>query len=570
MSSPNNTKGARVIAAKAPRQRPSSVTAEQTISQLLCTRPWLSRPQSVSEQDRFIIYCRDNLVPGATGPKDWNEVTAEFNEKFREQLKPLAWKTLSKRCGVARKIFLGENEDYARVLTYPVPDIDAEGDSDEDVDMDTQMVGEEALHSDPTQPTPHPLPPNPSPQTKALLSIPSTRSMPGFYDPASISDTYITPTTRAKFHIRSRTASFVRFHFLNPHEDRLVKDNPQCVDIEILVANSPFYARNLQRNTHFTVIDVPEKFTARTVNVFIQVIAPVRATRLPEHYLWKAQAATPGVYDRFGAVKAEKIDWTVEGLLDLLFFAQILEVEWVVDMVIDRLHFLFVERKRLSQVTTDAVVSDIQRVAGRSRASMAAMHPTKLSAEDFGQGVVTHLAENSKDVQTLRFIVDLMSGLGGQADANWISRMSDRVKQVFNYASEECLINCSREEYCKRYHHHPHTARGCYTSSVNHPPTTFIKALYHFATPEELIRHSNGLLPSVVSGMSHTELSKLREDNSSPEMLNAEKKVLEMESRLEKAKAALRSARDASGVEKQHAMREAGKAVEEMYGPSQL
>ncbi|KAF5849140.1 hypothetical protein GGP41_006070 [Bipolaris sorokiniana] len=543
MSSPNNTKGKRVIATKAPRQRPASITPEPTISQLLSTRPWLSRPQSVSEQDRFIIHYRDNLIPGATAPKDWNEVTAEFNEKFREQLKPLSWKTLSKRCGVARKIFLGENEDYARVLTYPVPDIDTERESDEDVDMDTKI-------------------------SKALLPIPSIRSMPGFYDPASISDTYITPTTRAKFHIRNRTTSFVRFHFLNPNEDCLVKDNPQCVDIKILIANSPFYARNLQRNTHFTIVDVPKKFTAHTVNAFIQLIAPVCATRLPEHYLWKAQVATPGVYDRFGAVKAEKIDWTVESLLDLVFFAQILEVDWVVDMVIDRIHFLFVEQKRLNQV--NGAVSDTQRVAGRSRASMAAMQLTKLSTEDFGQGVITHLAEISMDMSTLRFIADLMSGLGSKLDAKWIARTSDKVKHVFTYASEDYLINSSHEGHCKRYHHHPHTARGCYTSCVNHPPATFIKALYHFATPEELIRHSNGLLPSGASSISNTGSSKLREENSSPEMLDAEKKVLEMESRLEKAKAALRWARDASGVEKQHAMREAGEAAEEMYGPSQL
>lgn len=562
MSPPSNAKGKRVITTKAPRQQPSSVISEPTISQLLSTRPWLSRPQSVSEQDLFIIYCRDNLVPGATGPKDWNEVTEEYNQKFREQMKPLSWKTLSKRCGIARKIFMGENEDYAHVLMYPVPDIDAEGDSDEDMDMGTHIVGEEALLSDPIQSTPQP--PSPPPPTPILLPIPSTRSMPGFYDPSSIPKSYITPTTRAKFHIRDRTTSFVRFHFLNTNEERSVKDNPQCVDIKILLANSPFYSRNLHRNVNFTIIDVPEKFNARTINAFIQLIAPVRATRLPEHYLWKAQAAPPGVYDRFGAVKAEKIDWTVVRLLNLLFFAQILEVDWVVDMVIDRLHFLFVEQKRLSQIA-DAGSDN----AGRSRASMSTQ-PTKLSAEDFGEDIVTHLAEVSRNMQTLRFIADLMSGLGSKVDEEWMGRASDKVKQAFTYASEEHLINCSREEYCTRYHHHPQTARGCYTSYIVHPPSTFIKALYNFATPEELIRHSTGLLPSGASGMSHTELARLREENSSPEMLDAEKKVLEMESRLEKAKAALRWVRDASGDEKQHAMREAGEAAEEMYGPSQL
>ncbi|EUC40099.1 hypothetical protein COCMIDRAFT_109641 [Bipolaris oryzae ATCC 44560] len=540
MSSPNNASGTRIIAAKAPRQRTASATPKLTVFQLLATRPWLLRPQSVSEQDLFIIHCRDNLVPGATGPKDWDEVAEEYNNKYREHMKPLAWKTLSKRCGIARKIFMGENEDYAHVLEYPVPDVDAEGESDEDVDMDTQIV--------------------------APITTLFTHSMPGFYDPASIPKTDITTIVRAKFHIRNRTTSFVRFHFLNTNEERLVKDNPQCVDTKILIANSPFYARSLHRSANYTIIDVPEQFNARTINVFIQLIAPVRATRLPDHYLWKAQAATPGLYDRFGAIKAEKIDWTVAGLLDLLLFAAILEVDWIVDIVIDRLHFLFVEQKRLSQ--TPAAVSD-SPVSGRLRTSMSAQ-PAKLHAEDFNGEIVSHLAEILRDMQTLGFIADVMRGLGAKVDEKWISSMSSQVKRVFTLASEEHLFNCSLEEYCKRYHHHPLTARGCYTSYIVHPPSTFIRALYNFATPEELVRHSSGLLPSGASGMSSTELSKLREENSSPEMLEAEKKVLEMESRLEKAKAALRWARDSSGLAKQHAMREAGEASEEMYGPSQL
>jgi hypothetical protein len=50
-------------------------------------RPWLARQQNISEQDLWVIYCRDNLVPGAIGPKNWGTVGAEFNEHFEEKLK---------------------------------------------------------------------------------------------------------------------------------------------------------------------------------------------------------------------------------------------------------------------------------------------------------------------------------------------------------------------------------------------------------------------------------------------------------------------------------------------------
>jgi hypothetical protein len=50
-------------------------------------RPWLTHQQNISEQNLWLIYCRDNFVPGATDVKDWPIVTSEFNAYFVDVLK---------------------------------------------------------------------------------------------------------------------------------------------------------------------------------------------------------------------------------------------------------------------------------------------------------------------------------------------------------------------------------------------------------------------------------------------------------------------------------------------------
>jgi hypothetical protein len=576
------------MATKAPCQQPTPVIYQPTVSQLLHSRPWLTRPQPVSKQDRFIIHCRDNLVPGATGPKDWFVVTAEFNQAFKDELRRLlAWKTLSKRCGIAWKIYLSENEDYARILAYPVPEID--GEEDIEVDTDVHMGDEDVMNlpfSPPQPQTTHTSiqpeasnPPNPAPNP---LTARSAYLTPGFYDPASISESYVAPLTRAKFHLRRRTSSPVSFDFLNHNEETLVKHDPQYVDIDILIANSPYYARRVQSHSNLIIIDVPEQFSARTVNIFIQVIAPIRATHLPDHYLWKAKKPVPGIFDQFGGIKVEKIVWTADVLLDLLFFAQILEVYWVVDMVIDRLHFLLTEQKRCDNVSRlmgniDKDRADVtsRHVPGDSRVPTVKPHLARLTAEDFGHNVIGHVAVISRDLPTLRFMFDLLCMLGRKADAEWACRASfDKVKHVFIHASSEYLTNSTQEEHCKRYHHHNSASKTCYTSHASHSSAEIINALYTTVTPQEFINLSIGLFPrsslSSTSSNDICDLSKLRKENSPPEMLQAEKMILEMESRMEKTKAALQRARVISGPEKQNAVREASKAAQDMYSPSEF
>ncbi|KAH7406755.1 hypothetical protein DE146DRAFT_648340 [Phaeosphaeria sp. MPI-PUGE-AT-0046c] len=54
-----------------------------------------SKQKARAEQDLCLLHCRDNLIPGSTGPKQWGVIVAEFNERFKEELsKDLAWNTL--------------------------------------------------------------------------------------------------------------------------------------------------------------------------------------------------------------------------------------------------------------------------------------------------------------------------------------------------------------------------------------------------------------------------------------------------------------------------------------------
>lgn len=445
----------RTIATKAPRHQPPL----PSIPHLLRTRPWLTRPQSISPQDFFVLHTRDNLVAGATGPKDWNLVAAEFNEAFKEELKkPLAWNTLSKRCVAARKTFLRENEEYAGVVRYPVPDLEGDEEDEEGEEEgyeDGDMLDVDETEGDGRGQTPslltgeglmHPTNALPSRNNAALVTpqnsgspppghhlLPATSPAllsPEFHNPSSIPVHYIDPTTRAKFHLRHCTTDPVTFHFLDAHEGDLAREDPQYIDAEHFTSLSPIYARTAKRNSRDSVINVPTDFSVRTVNIFVQLVVPWPATDLPEHYLWKVRKPVPSVYDRFGGIKVEKITWTVDTLLDLLFFAQMLEVYWIVDIVIDRLHFMYVDQKKYAEVCKAMGERDKGwvNIEGRSvfvgaRLPAAENSLAGVSAEDFEKEVLQRLVQGSGDLPALTFVGDLLNALGGEVDAEWLSTL---------------------------------------------------------------------------------------------------------------------------------------------------
>ncbi|KAE8840962.1 hypothetical protein PTNB73_05342 [Pyrenophora teres f. teres] len=589
---------------------------------LLLNRPWLNTPQTVSAQDLFIIQSRDNLTPGSTGPKDWTEVAREFNERFRDDLKkPLAPATMSRRCGVARKDFLRDNPEYEEARKYPIPDNLEEEEEDNDDDEDEYQTEDDEQQQeemdsdgwtmDPMDPDidayyncnprapfyhyPDPRfdpPPNPS---LLLANTPTTPQftpgkpptsthphIPGSYNPSAIHSTSIPPLTRIKFHLRHRTSEPVTFHFSSPDQNNL-GESSQYVDANLLVATSSVYATQARVDPEDTAIFVPAPFTARTVNIFIQLISPEPALELPTHFLWKARKGVPGIYDRFGGIAVEKIEWSEETLVDLLFFAREMGVTWILDMVVDRLFFLFDREcknkaafKDMGQPVNGHVNVRGRKVfVGYKLPAVDAPLPT-LSVDDFWAEVLHSLVAGTKglDVPTLSFVGDLIKGLHLEVDPIWLAGTQPRVQDLLSRSSDEYLRPMARHLFCARYHHHLHTSlrytQPCYTQHRVQSAEYYINALYAMETLQEMVKLSDGLpmANSLASIMypQNGDASKLRKDDSSAEMLEAEKMVLAMECRLKEAKAALWTARSADEEEKLNAVHEATRFVRALSG----
>jgi hypothetical protein len=612
-SAPKRPRTVRTMATKEPRRPPPSivkkVNTKITVSaSLLKTRPWLTRPQQISEQDLWILHGRDNLVPGATGPKDWHVLAGEFNKHFKDELKkPLAYNTLSKRCGSARKAFLKNNPEYAGVCVYPVPAADTETDGDSDTTNLEDNVGvvdtkEQVSQHPPNFRTPnvrdvdsmpHPQPyittkPTNTPPTSLPSSPPTlgeqasgsdvNTPLPGSFNPSTVQDNYIPPITRAKFHLRHRTNRPVTFHFSDPHENNLTKDDPQYVDADILTSVSPFYARQATEDLGDTVINVPAHIGTPIINIFVQLVSPERANELPTHYLWKAKKPTPGVYDRYGAISAEKIVWSVDTLLDLLLFAQWMEVYWIVDMVIDRLHYLFTEQAKYKD--TFAAMGTPSKgyinVGGRQVFIGSQLPPVKnmlanIAAEDFEEDFMSRLAKLSVRKLVWRFLADVIYALGGEVEgAGWLTAVSEEVQQIFFYTEEKYLdAATTRKEFCARYHHHALGSDACYTSHSVHPVTRIIDILYSSSTPQEQVRQRDGISSAnSFADILYTntgDVSGLGDDDSIRTILEAEKMLLKMESRLHEAKNAVSRARQAIQEESKAATDEASRIVRTMF-----
>jgi len=215
--------------------------------------------QNVSSEDLFIIHCRDDLVPEPMGPKDWEDVAQEFNQRFRDgSKKSLVGATMSRRSGDARKTFVRDNPEYEEARRYPIPVILQD---DKELTMDLidpaletavprlQTLSPSFIFDNPDIcPNPHQHPPfhfsntfiTPH-STPAKPTVTTPRLIPGSYTPSAIHESSITPLTRLKFHLRHRIPELVIFHFLDLHQDKVAKDTAQYVDAPTLISISPFY-----------------------------------------------------------------------------------------------------------------------------------------------------------------------------------------------------------------------------------------------------------------------------------------------------------------------------------------
>ena len=597
-------------------------------------RPWLKRRQTLPEQTVWLIHAHDNLVPGATKAKPWKDVAEEFNEHFKDVLaKPLAHKTLSKRVSDSRAQFLAHNPEYPEKPTYPVPMYDPEADDEEqpvgneDVDMSEDEDEIDEADARMSQPNESPMIPDdasaqaqedfvqleqlnetiidgPFPTTPAQRSdneiVDATPPESGDV-PAPIVATHFAPTTtntnrpayssgvattssisehnipvidRVKYHLRHRTDEEVAFRFLNQAEEDIDRQGNEYVDYDIFVEASPAYSRYARKNPDKPV-PVPKHFGTKTVNAFCQMISPVRATQLPTHYLWRSKNPVPGVYDRFGAVTPEKIHWSIDSMMELYSFARDMEVFWICDMIVDRIHWMYTKQTQMQEACQkDVTKNGFMEVNGHMKhvgghlPTIPDLQDFSLDPGDFGEVHLNRLAAEPVDQQGLTFTSDIIEELDGEPSAKWMYAQSKQVQDIFIDARgapmRQCLDKPMRAEFCARYHQHQ-PDEPCYTSYVPPSERSLLDQLYTAESHDQLLKLSTNVSPpnsleAIVYSQS-ADMGELLADNSTPEMLEAEKQLLLMETQLEKAKAAMEKARHAARGEKESALEAAKKLM---------
>jgi hypothetical protein len=575
-------------------QAPNAKRAKANSSRIV-HRPWLVRKQNIKEQDVWLIHCRDNLVPGATGPTDTKTMTDEFNEHFKDALKaPLAPKTLLKRITKARKQYNIDNPEYAAAVQYLVPNLNGGNDIDdsfgeqEESDVDkpeqaaapksTPAIDEEAATrsaSDAQLKRPNKLL-HVSGSTRTDYSeglLGTSNGHPGAH--TSCLDYQISSIDRVKHHLRRRTDHPVAFIFQDDEKHESVEDDEQFIDGDTLTDISPWYARRSRAiKTPDCPVDVSEDFNTRTINAFIQIVSPVRAKTLPTHYLWDSKKPVGGVHDRFGDVRCEKIHWGVDNLHKLHGLARFMEVTWICDMVIDRLHWMYegqamlrkasgIMQTREGWITIDGE----EKIIGRRLPTVSDLEYCSLSSDDFETEWLSQLAAEPADLPALTFIADVMHALGGVPDPTWLQKAPKLARNVFAQAgSYDCLTEASRVDFCAQYHHHGEDEL-CYTVTPEYTAQHFADQLYTASSTDETVTFSHAWAAMNSRSIKYGTMEKLKEANSTPEMLDAEKMVLEMKIRLEETEAAIRRAHAAGPEEKDVSVRVAKKMSQSMYKP---
>jgi hypothetical protein len=330
-------------------------------------------------------------------------------------------------------------------------------------------------------------------------------SHPGAYIPSSVSLHHISLIHRVKHHLRYRTHDPVKFHSFDAAEAKLVVQDVQSLDHDTFASISPFYVR-LSRSNIGHVIDVPAQFCAKTINVFLQIVAPVRAKAIPTHYLWRSETLVADVYDRLGFISPKKIHWSVDNLLELHAFAHYMEVHWVGDIVVDHLHWMFCEQMRLRKVCQNLnaqygwiELHGKKKFIGKQLPKVSNLVDCSLAAEEFDPLVLGRFATSPIDVPTLSFYADLITALFHAPAILWLGKVPQEAQDLCIDAATapSNLTAMPREEFCSRYHRHS-ANESCYATASDYTAPYFIHKLYATSSHDELLTHTSHV-PSRVS-----------------------------------------------------------------------
>jgi hypothetical protein len=259
-----------------------------------------------------------------------------------------------------------------------------------------------------------------------------------------------------------------------------------------------------------------------------------------------------------------------------------MEVHWVCDMVVDRLHWMFCEQMRLRKVCQNInaqygwiELHGKKEFISEQLPKVSNLVYCSLAAEEFDPLVLVRFATSLIDVPTLSFYADLITALYHAPAILWLGKVSQEAQDLcIDAVTAPCdLTAMPREEFCSRFHRHS-ANESCYATAPEYTASYFIHKLYATSSRGELLTHSSHV-PSRVSLASimykvSSATTTLEAAKSSPNMLETEKMVMEMEMRLEEAKASLHKARAANHQAKHGAIQEAKNLAEQLINPFEV
>jgi hypothetical protein len=179
-------------------------------------------------------------------------------------------------------------------------------------------------------------------------------------------------------------------------------------------------------------------------------------------------------------------------------------VYFICDLLIDRLHCIFMEQKKLRDAYATMVfgkngwiqvTGDWVHVGGKL--PYVSMQACRLAAADFETKHLDRLIAGSADVPTLTFISDLLQALSGEVDEKWLEKVPEVLRDIFPEAEkvpeDSCLSGATREQFRDRYHHHHSANEHWYTSFPTYSNQHFIDQLYTAPVHKDIAKLSVGL-----------------------------------------------------------------------------
>jgi hypothetical protein len=243
--------------------------------------------------------------------------------------------------------------------------------------------------------------------------------------------------------------------------------------------------------------------------------------------------------------------------------------------VIDRLHWIFLEQAKLREFCRSGKNSlSVQGEGMPHLPSVSNLEGCGIAADDFSDETLDALVAEPMDTPTLAFVADLMQALHGVPEVEWLDAQRPVVQTIFERAGADSeLMHASRDDFCARYHHHQIATASCYTNYSTPTIPHLVQQVFSAHTHNDLLNMSKHVSPdtelkSVMHAASGASKS-LKGLNSSPEVLQTEKMILEMEMRLQEAKYAASRAREAGVEEKERETARAKKVAKDMFKDSE-